>query len=330
MFTKTHSRVALVAVLLLAAVIPLVTKNAYYLDVLIAAFIWAIAATGMNVLLGFTGLLNLAHAGFFGIGAYATGILMAKAGWNFWAALPAGVVITAVLGYLFGLVAFRTKHDAFAIFTLATGVIITSIIQRWTDLTGGRDGLLGIPSPPPIFGLEIEGSSPGFYYLALLFLALTVAVVSFVVRSPVGKSFVAVRSNEDLARASGIDVFAHKQRALMLSTALAGLAGGLYAAYLGSLGYAVTAPTQTFQILLYVIVGGIGTLAGPIIGTFVVTIALQFLQGFQQFQLLIFGPLLVLLVLYAPHGLMGLWLKNTLKPRKPKVAPATASEGGAR
>ncbi|PYE54142.1 branched-chain amino acid ABC transporter permease [Deinococcus yavapaiensis] len=327
MFTKTHSRAALLVMLIVAAVIPFITKNAYYLDVLIVAFIWSIAATGMNVLLGFTGLLNLAHAAFFGIGAYAVGILTFKQGWNFWLALPVGVVITAVLGYLFGLIAFRTRHDAFAIFTLAAGIIVTSIIQRWTDLTGGRDGLNGVPPPPPLLGLELEGSSPGFYYLALLALIVALYVVSVVVRSPTGRSFVAIRSNEDLARASGINVYAHKQRALMLSTALAGLAGGLYASYLGFLGYAITSPNQTFQILLFVIVGGIGTLTGPVIGTFVVTIALQFLQGFQQYQLLIFGPLLVLLVLFAPHGLMGLWIRSTLKSRRPRASATPAPAG---
>ncbi|WP_027480860.1 branched-chain amino acid ABC transporter permease, partial [Deinococcus pimensis] len=307
--------------LALALLFPQLSTNRYYLDVLITSFIWAIAASGLNVLLGYTGLLSLAHAAFFGIGAYGTGILMLKSGWSFWAAVPAAVVLASVAGALLGLVAFRTRGDAFAIFTLAVGVIVTSVIGRWDALTGGRDGLNGVPPPGKLLGVDFTKAA-NFYYLALLALVVTLYVVRAVTRVGVGRSFVAVRSNEDLARASGVNTFAHKMRALMLSTALAGLAGGLYAGYLGYLGYAVTGVNTTFTLLLYVIVGGVGTLAGPVVGALLVMVVSQALQAFQDYQLVIFGPLLVLLVLFAPHGLMGLWARLTA--RRPRVAPAPA------
>jgi branched-chain amino acid transport system permease protein len=294
------------AVFALAAGLPLLQPGGYVLDVAINTMIWAMVAYGLNVMLGYTGQLPLAHAGFFGIGAYAVGILTLKAGWNFWLAWPAAVVICALGGLLLGLVAFRTKGDAFAIFTLGVGVIIALVINKWDDLTGGNDGLNGVPPASSFFGIDFSRSA-NFYYVALAALALTILIVARTRSSVFGRSLVAIRGGEDLARSAGIDVFTHKLRALMLSTAIAGLAGGVYAAYLGFLGSGVTGPATTFTVLLYLLVGGVGTLAGPLIGTALIFVSLQFLKGLEDYQYIVFGPLLVLLVLYAPQGLAGLW-----------------------
>ncbi|WP_019586432.1 branched-chain amino acid ABC transporter permease [Deinococcus apachensis] len=294
------------AVFALAALLPLLRPGGYVLDVAINTMIWAMLAYGLNVMLGYTGQLPLAHAGFFGIGAYAVGILTLKAGWNFWLAWPAAVVICALGGLLLGLVAFRTKGDAFAIFTLGVGVIISLIINKWDKLTGGNDGLNGVPSASSFLGIDFSRAA-NFYYVALAALALTVLIVARTRSSVFGRSLVAIRGGEDLARSAGIDVFSHKLRALMLSTALAGLAGGVYAAYVGFLGSGVTGPTTTFTVLLYLLVGGVGTLAGPLLGTALIFVALQFMKGLQDYQYIVFGPLLVLLVLFAPQGLAGLW-----------------------
>ena len=292
-------------VLLLAALMPLVLgKNGYVYDVAINVMIFSIAAYGMNVMLGYAGLLPLAHAGFFGIGAYAVGILTLKVGWSFWLAWPVGVAICAVLGLLLGLVAFRTRDDVFAIFTLGVGVIITQVINKWDALTGGNDGLNGVVTPK-LLGIDF-GKSISFYYLALLALALTIFLVARVRASLFGRSLIAIRGGEDLARSAGINVYTHKLRVMMLSTALAGFAGGLYAVYIGFLGSAITGPTTTFTILLYLLVGGVGTLAGPLLGTLIIRVLQQSIQGLQDYQYIVFGPLLVLLVLFFPAGLAGL------------------------
>ncbi|GBF06838.1 inner-membrane translocator [Deinococcus aerius] len=290
----------------LAALVPLLRPGGYVLDVAINTMIWAMLAYGLNVMLGYTGQLPLAHAGFFGIGAYAVGILTLKAGWSFWLAWPAAVAICALGGLLLGLVAFRTKGDAFAIFTLGVGVIISLIINKWDALTGGNEGLNGVPPASSFLGIDFSKAA-NFYYVALAALALTVLIVARTRGSVFGRSLVAIRGGEDLARSAGIDVYSHKLRALMLSTALAGLAGGVYAAYVGFLGSGVTGPTTTFTVLLYLLVGGVGTLAGPLLGTALIFVALQFMKGLQDYQYIVFGPLLVLLVLFAPQGLAGLW-----------------------
>ncbi|MGI8747373.1 MAG: branched-chain amino acid ABC transporter permease, partial [Deinococcus sp.] len=261
------------AALLLAALLPLFVRSGYVLDVAVNVMIFAIAAYGMNVMLGYAGLLPLAHAGFFGIGAYAVGILTLRAGWSFWLAWPAGVALCAVLGLLLGLVAFRTRDDVFAIFTLGVGVIITQVINKWDALTGGNEGLNGVLAPR-LGSLDL-GKPGRFYLLALLALAVTVFLVARVRSSLFGQSLIAIRGGEDLARSAGIDVYSHKLRVMMLSTALAGFAGGLYAVYIGFLGAAITGPATTFTILLYLLVGGVGTLAGPVLGTLIIRVLQQ-------------------------------------------------------
>ncbi|TDE86860.1 MULTISPECIES: branched-chain amino acid ABC transporter permease [Deinococcus] len=300
------------AVFVLAALLPLVKPGTYVLDLAINTMIWAMLAYGLNVMLGYTGLLSLAHAGFFGIGAYAVGILTLKAGWSFWLAWPAAVLLCALGGLLLGLVAFRTRGDAFAIFTLGVGVIIQLVINKWDALTGGNEGLNGVPPASSFLGLDFSKAA-NFYYIALAALILTVIVVARTRGSVFGRSLVAIRGGEDLARSAGIDVYSHKLRAMMLSTAIAGLAGGVYAAYVGFLGSAVTGPTTTFTVLLYLLVGGVGTLAGPLLGTALLYVLTQSLQGLQDYRFLVFGPLLVLLVLFAPQGLVGLWDRSRLR-----------------
>ncbi|GGQ97134.1 branched-chain amino acid ABC transporter permease [Deinococcus ruber] len=311
-------------VFVLAALVPLlVGKNGYVYDVAINVMIFAIAAYGMNVMLGYAGLLPLAHAGFFGIGAYTVGILMLKVGWSFWLAWPIAVAVCAVLGLLLGLVAFRTRDDVFAIFTLGVGVIITQVINKWDALTGGNDGLNGISAPK--LGSIDFGKSASFYYLALLALAVTIFLVARVRSSLFGRSLIAIRGGEDLARSAGINVYTHKLRVMMLSTALAGFAGGLYAIYVGFLGAAITGPVTTFTILLYLLVGGVGTLAGPLLGTLIIRVLQQFMQGLADYQYVVFGPMLVLLVLFFPAGLTGLWAR--LRPPKAPVLKEISDAG---
>lgn len=299
-----------IVLFILAALLPLLKPSSFILDVGTNIMIWAMLAYGLNVMLGYTGLLNLSHAGFFGIGAYTVGILTLKAGWSFWLAWPAAAVLCAALGYLLGLVAFRTREDAFSIFTLGVGVIIQLVINKWDKLTGGNDGLNGINPPTGLEafskGLGLKLSS-GFYWLALLALIITVIVVARARYSTFGRSLIAIRGGEDLARSAGIDVYAHKLRAMLLSTAIAGFAGGVYAVFVGFMGSAVTGPVTTFTTLLYLLVGGIGTMAGPLLGTGLLYSVAQSLKSLQDYQYIIFGPLLVLLVMFAPHGLVGLW-----------------------
>jgi branched-chain amino acid transport system permease protein len=314
------SRYGPLIALAVAAVVPLIVPNEYYLQILTQAYVFAISACGLNVIVGLAGQLSLAHAGFFGIGAYAVALLATKAGMTFWLALPAGIVLCIAAGYVIGSVCLRSKGHYFAIFTLAVGIIIHLVIQKWESLTHGHVGVIGIPGPRPIGPVSFD-SGLARSYLALFFLAVTVVAVSRMVRSPLGRTLMAVRESEPLAAAVGIDVMAAKRMAFTISAALAGLAGGLFAGFIGFLGPESSNVEMTFNTLLYIMVGGIGSLSGPIAGTFIVYGLSQLLAVLQQYQMVIFGLALVLLILFMPSGLTGVWRSSI---RRSVVEPVRA------
>lgn len=300
MFARHWRKIGLGLLLLIGLLLPVLIQNQYLLSVIMISYIWAIAVYGMNVLLGYTGQLSLAQAGFFGIGAYTVGIMTVTYGISFWPALLAAVVVSSTVGFVVGLFALRTRNEYFAIFTLGVGLVIFLLIENWQSFTGGRLGLIGVPYPEPLTELW------QLYYLILGFLVLTIYTVASISRSLVGRSFLAIRNSEELAMATGINVGVNKQLAFVISTALAGLAGGLYAPNIGFLGPAVANIPTTFNMLLFLLVGGLGSLSGPLVGSLLVATLTQFLQQFQEYQLVIFGPLLVLVVIFFPKGIAGL------------------------
>jgi branched-chain amino acid transport system permease protein len=257
-------------------------------------------------------------------------LLATKAGLSFWIALPAGILLCMAAGHAIGSVCLRSKGHYFAIFTLAVGIIIHLVIQKWESLTHGHVGVIGIPGPGPIGPIAFD-SGIARSYLALFFLALTVLVVSRLVRSPIGRTLMAVRESESLAAAVGVDVMAAKRMAFTISAALAGLAGGLFAGFIGFLGPESSNVEMTFNTLLYIMVGGLGSLSGPIAGTFIVYGLSQVLAVLQQYQMVIFGLALVLLILFMPTGLTGLWRSSIGRPAAAAVVrrrPAGGSVGG--
>lgn len=299
------TRLGVLGVPLLAAIVfPLVVDNPYLVSVAVTAYVTAIAVYGLDVLLGYTGQLSLAHAGFFGVGGYTVGILTSDYGFNFWVALPAALALTSLLGHLIGLAALRTRHDYFAIFTLAVGVMIVIVIERWESLTGGTDGLIGIPPPASIGPLSFT-SLNAQYYLVLAFLVFTIYVVWALMHSLVGRTFLAVRNSEELARAVGIDTGRTHQLSFVISAALAALGGALYATFLGSIGPDVGDVPMTFNMLVYLMIGGVASLSGPLFGTILIMGLMQALTAFQEYQMMILGPILVAVIVFFPHGLAG-------------------------
>ncbi len=293
----------------LAVSLPLYVTSRFYLHILIMCCIWGIAATSMNLIMGYTGQVNLAHGAFFGIGAYSAGLLILKCGLNFWPALILACVITVFLGFLIGLLALRTKGSYFAIGTMCFNVIVTVVIDSWEELTEGARGLLGIPRPPPIplpFGGQISFSSMASnYYLALIFLLLTLFVIYRIVHSMMGRSFIAIRGNEELAESIGISAMRTKLLSFMISTAFAGLAGVLYASYIGFLNPEISDYHVTFEFLIFCIIGGLGTMGGPLVGAFLLTVVSELLHGVAVPRLVAYGFLLVLMIIFLRGGIVG-------------------------
>lgn len=278
------------------------------------AFIWAICVYGYNMNVGYIGYLSLAHIGFFAIGAYTLGLLTVKAGWPFWLAFAAALVVPSALGWLVGLVSFRTKGHFFAIYTMCVGFIIYLIIDKWDSLTGGVRGLIGIPHPAPIGPLTFD-TLESQYYLVLFFLVVTIFVAKRLLHSLLGRTFLAIRNSEELAQAIGISTRKNLLLSFVISCFFAGLAGALYASFIRFIGPDIASITLCFEMLMYLIIGGIGTLAGPLVGTLLVVWLTQSLQFLQEYRMVVFGPVLVLLIIFYPQGIVG-GFSNWMNRRK--------------
>ncbi|WP_328187887.1 branched-chain amino acid ABC transporter permease [Marinobacter sp. OP 3.4] len=293
--------------LALALVFPALASNEYQVYVMATAFIWAIAVYGFNVITGFCGQLNLAHGGFFAIGAYTVALLTSDAGWNFWPAFLAALFLTAFLGFLVGAVSLRLKEHYFAIFTLCVGFIIYLLLDKWEELTHGALGVRNIAAPDG-FGLVNFRETMPLYYLVLFFLVFIIWFTGRIQKSLVGRTFVAIRNGDELAESLGINLMKTKILAFVISTTYAGLAGALYAGMIRFVGPEDGNVLHTFNMIMYMLVGGIGTLFGPLVGTVGIVWITQSLQFLEEYRMIIFGPLLVVLVIFFPLGVCGSFL----------------------
>lgn len=290
-----------------ALLFPLLASNEYQVYVMASAFVWAIAVYGLNIITGFCGQLNLAHGGFFAIGAYTLGLLSADYGWSFWPAFAAALLLTAALGFLVGVVSLRLKEHYFAIFTLCVGFIIYLLMDKWEELTHGPIGVRDIAAPYG-FGLVDFTDTVPFYYLVLAFLVFAIWFMGRLSRSLLGRTFIAIRNGDELAESLGINLMRNKVLAFVLSTTYAGMAGALYAGMVRFIGPEEANITHTFDMITYLLVGGIGTITGPLLGTVGIVWITQSLQFLEEYRMIIFGPLLVLLVIFFPRGIVGSFL----------------------
>jgi branched-chain amino acid transport system permease protein len=313
----------ILTVLLIAVIIPQMVTNKYYMNILIMSGIWSIVALSLNLILGYTGQVNLAHGAFFGIGAYASALLMLKLKLGFWLALPFAAAIAGFFGFLIGLPALRTRGSYFAIGTLCFNIIVTLIVDRWEGLTEGARGLMTIPGPGPIplpWGGEISFKTMAAqYYLVLFFLLLTIFVLRRIIQSLVGRTFRAIRGNEELAEAVGISAMKTKLLSFTISCFFAGVGGVLYASYIGFLSPELTDYHVSFDALIYVMIGGVGTIVGPIIGTLLIVTIPETLHIAAEFRLLLYGLILIVMIIYLPRGIVG-WIKGLKGKRRQEVA----------
>ena len=320
-----NKRNMILALLLFAIVFPFVTQNDYFIHIMTLSFIWMIGVYGLNLLAGYTGYLSLAHAGFFAVGAYSLGLLTVKAQLNFWLAFVLALMITSVLGFLIGLIALRTKEHFFAIYTLCVGYILYLVIDKWDSLTEGVRGLIGIPAPGNIGPISFE-TPLSQYYLVLVILLAVILVVYRIVHSLTGRTYIAIRNSEDLAQTIGISTMKNKLEVFVLSTFFAGLSGALYASFIRFIGPDIGNIVITFDLLTYLLIGGIGTLSGPIVGTVLVVWISQQLQFLQDYRMLIFGPILTLLVIFYPRGIAGSIAIWNQKQAEKKLAKSQLEE----
>jgi branched-chain amino acid transport system permease protein len=308
---RQGSKTALtIAVALLVAVaLPYVVTNDYLFHLIIMAVIWSILATSLNLVLGYTGLLSLAHGAFFGLGAYTSALLVTKCDWNFWVTIPPSMLVAAAGGILIGVLTLRLEGHYFAVSTMSFGIVVSLILEKWDDLTEGPRGISSIPAPTPIplFGLGhlTFESDTAKYYLALAILAICLLFVWRMIHSPIGRALEAIRQNELLASCLGVDLIYYKLLAFSFSAAMAGLAGVIYSTYITYLNPVDAGLWNGFYAVMYIVIGGMGTFLGPLVGTLFLVTVPEILRVFQDYRLLLLGALLILTITFLPDGIVG-------------------------
>ncbi len=301
----------------------------YYVYVANYIAINIIVATGLNLLVGYTGQISLGHAGFFAIGAYGTVILMAKAGFPFLLALPCAGLIAAAFGFLLGLPALRLEGPYLSIATLGFGLTITQIIGR-IEMFGGREGL---HTPDIVIGPWIINTDKEFYYILMALTIFLVLAMRNLIKTRVGRAFIAIRDADIAAQTMGVNLVYYKTLAFAVSAFYAGIGGGLYAFVLKFIEPEIFTLMMSIMFLAMVVVGGLGAIMGsiagatllcwldlklrnildiPVLGDWLEALSRSWfsITGVSNIQFIVFGSIMVAIMLFEPLGLYGIWLRT--------------------
>jgi branched-chain amino acid transport system permease protein len=317
--TQRYAVWALVAVALVA---PFFASRGA-VDIATLILIYVMLGIGLNIVVGLAGLLDLGYVGFYAVGAYTYGLLAEYAGWGFWQALPVAGAAAALFGFLLGFPVLRLRGDYLAIVTLGFGEIIRLLLRNMTEVTGGPNGIGGIPKPT-VFGLSFDRRAPEgmqtfheffgltydpalkvvvLYLIALLLVLAALFIVNRLIRMPIGRAWEALREDEIACRALGLNPTAIKLSAFTLGAAFAGFAGSFFAARQGL----VTPESFTFiesaMILAIVVLGGMGSQLGVILAA-IVMVMLQEMRGFAEYRMLVFGAVMIIMMIWRPQGLL--------------------------
>jgi len=261
----------------------------------------AIVACGLNVIVGFAGQISLGHAAFFGIGAYSAALLATKAGWTFWAALPCVIAMTAFVGLLLGIPSLRVREDFLAITTIGINFIVEAVFNN-VEFFGGALGMGGIPRVA-LLDFKLRGTE--FFYLCLAFLIIVIAACWWLTRCWAGLACFALREEETAAASVGISPVRFKLLAFVIGTAMAGLGGALYAHFMRFISASDFAFPLSVSLLSMVVVGGIGTLWGPVLGAVIIGILPEVFRPIIDYRILFYTTLLLLMIRFQPGGLLG-------------------------
>ena len=297
-----------VAAVVLSLVVATVADSNYWLYVMAIAVTFAILSVGLNLVMGYTGLVSVAHGAFFGLGAYGF-VLCSERGLHPVLAAVVGILVAGVGGVLLGSLTLRLSGHYFAISSLAFAVVVMLVLDRWADLTHGARGLTKVPEMPAweAGGLRIDLAMPSHALVAVtVILALCQIGVAALVRSPFGRALTAIRASELLAASFGVALVRTKLIGLVLSAGIAGMAGILYVLQVRFFVPADAGFTVGFYAVMYVAVGGMGTIWGPVVGAIVLRVAPEYLRTFDELRMLILGIVLILMIKFAPRGLVGM------------------------
>lgn len=296
---ETVKFLALVVIILMA---PIFVHEGYLLNVMVFVGIHTMLALALNLLLGYAGQISLGQAGFFGLGAYISGILTATHGINSWLAMLTAAVIVTVLAFLVGFPILKLKGHYLAMATLGLGIIIYIVFNEAIDHTGGPSGLSGIPTLS-IGGFSFDTDLKN-YYLIWGFTVLTMGLSLNLIHSRIGRALRAIHDSEVAARVMGVNARILKVQIFALSAGLSAIAGSLYAHTMTFIAPASFGFSFSVELVTMVIIGGLASVYGSLLGAALLTFLPEFLRAFQDYDIIVYGLLLVLMTMYMPGGLV--------------------------
>jgi len=278
----------------------------YQTNIMISALIYVMLGLGLNIVVGLAGLLDLGYVAFYAVGAYAYALLNYHFGLSFWILLPVGGALGALFGILLGFPVLRLRGDYLAIVTLGFGEIIRLILENWNEFSFGPSGISNIPRPS-LFGMDLSfhGSTIFVYYIMIALCIFTVFVVNRLQDSRIGRAWIALREDEVACQAMGIDKARTKLTAFALGATWAGMGGVMFAAKTTFVNPASFTIWESIIILCIVVLGGMGSVIGVIIGALVLILLPEYLRAFSEYRMLIFGILLVVMMVFRPGGIVS-------------------------
>lgn len=327
---RLNKRLKLLLLLIIAISLPFIFTNGYYQQIIVLICLFSVLALSFDILVGYTGQVSLAHAAFFGMGAYTSTLLSLKLGMSVWLSGLLGIVAAGIVGLVLGYISLiRTRDFPFSIVTFGFGLSLMLVCTNTISLTKGTTGISAIPVPvisiPGIINFEF-GNSFSYYYLILVFLIFTVYLIQRMLKSKFGRALLAIRENEGLASSIGINTTKYLVLAFVLSACLGGLAGVLYAHYIRFISPALFSMNYVFTIIIMVIIGGRATLAGPVLGATIYVIILELLRFMNEFRFVAFGLIFLICIVFMPQGIypaLASYGERTINSLKRKAGAKT-------
>jgi len=305
MITESNLKISgAIAAFILLVILPPVLPS-YWLTILTQMLIFGVLAMSLDVLMGYTGLPSFGHAGFFGASAYVIAILSTRYQVGLLGCVFSAFLLAVVIAAIFGLLVAHSGGVYFLMITLALGMVIWGLAFRWVTMTGGDNGIAGIPKPE--IGIPISLEDPIVFYYAVLIVFLVVLLLLYIfIRSPFGQSLLGIRESESRMRILGYNTWLHKYLSYVVAGAFSGISGILWAYYNGFVSPMDAELTASFEAFLMVILGGPGTLVGPALGAGIIVFLKNFISAYTHRWLLIIGGIYILAILYVPGGVMEL------------------------
>lgn len=302
---------------LILMLIPAFVSTSYFISVLIMVGLYTLISTGMNMLMGFAGQISLGHAAFYGIGAYSSAYVTVKLGMPSLVGILVGMLLTGIIAFIVGIPTLKLTGHYLALATLGIGMIAFTFFKQWKTITGGLDGFFGIPALT-LFGIEFD-SETKFYYLVWIVAILGILLTRNVVQSRVGRAFRAIHSSEIASNSIGVDIRKYKLQVFIMSGVYASVAGSIYAHYVSFINPMLFESKMSIDFLIMSVIGGSGSIWGGLVGSAVFIILGEVLkdvipmvmhnQSSDQFQIVFFGVMLVVLLIYMPEGLVPAFVK---------------------